>query len=213
MLFMSGKRSKNKGKSYERKIAAELSAAFPPFEFKRVPLSGGWDKSLVVGDIVPWLNQNVQYFGLSFECKNHRTLNLKSWLKQATEDTEGKLQSPVVVFHINRRKGFPHGEDFIAIEKDTLGFYLRGSLSNAVRRRRSCRRIYYKDFSSFNRWNLDEWINDTFAYADDNRVRALFLNYEGRIFAILRFRDFLGIIDKRRLLSKVWGALRKHLLK
>lgn len=201
-----GKGSRQKGSSYERKIAQILSQAFAPLVFKRVPLSGGWDKSLITGDIIPWKEDEIAFFAFSIECKNHKTLSLRDWLRQAKEDVEGKPQKPVVVFHINRRKGFPRGEDFVAIDKKTLAHYLSAPYRSGEKK------IGYNEYNT-SRWKLDEWLYDTFAYSAEGTVASIFLHFEDMQVVVLRLRDFLGIVDKKKVRSRLWCALEKYFSK
>lgn len=197
-----GRASKQKGSSYERRIASLFSEIFKPLVFKRVPLSGGWDKTLVTGDLIPWLEDVITYFAFSIECKNHKTLSLKAWIRQAEEDIIGKIQQAIVIFHVNRRKGLPKGEDFVAIEVDTLHYYLKSSVRKA-----KPAKIEYADFRNKSRWSLEEWIQEVFGYQSDNKIRAIFLDYDGRDFAILRLNQFLGIVNRRRAIKKLWGII------
>ena len=94
-----GKTSRRKGSSYERVIAQILQEIWGE-EFRRTPLSGGWSKKKVTGDIVP-VSRSKNNFPFSVECKNRKTLAVPAWLKQAKDDCP-KNQIPLLVFHVAR---------------------------------------------------------------------------------------------------------------
>jgi hypothetical protein len=95
-----GKRSRNKGSSYERTIAKKFAEVYG-VELVRTPQSGGFVKNSLKaedfrGDIVP-ADSTIKLV-LHVECKNTQKWTLPQWLKQAESDCpEGKV--PVVVFH------------------------------------------------------------------------------------------------------------------
>jgi hypothetical protein len=92
---MGGRSSRNKGNTFERDTAEVFSNRFNQ-KFRRVPLSGGWDKTQVQGDI---FNTEARNFKLVIECKNHKTLSVPAWWKQVQADTPpDKL--PLLVFKI-----------------------------------------------------------------------------------------------------------------
>lgn len=95
-----GKRSRNKGSSFERTIACKFKEVLG-IDFVRTPLSGGFakqkDKSEGFrGDIVP-TDSRVK-FNLHVECKNTKTWSLPAWLKQSQHDCP-EDKTPVVIFH------------------------------------------------------------------------------------------------------------------
>lgn len=106
-----GKRSKNKGNSFERAVAKKFKTAYSE-ELMRTPQSGGFAKKSEKaddfrGDIVP-VDKNVKLH-LHIECKNTKTWSLPAWFKQAESDCpEGKV--PVVVFHQHNSS-----KDYIAL--------------------------------------------------------------------------------------------------
>jgi len=70
------KNSRAKGNGYELKLAKLLSAWDPSFNYRRTPLSGGWDKQHAPGDVMvpdwfPWI----------FEAKNREGWHLEQLLK------------------------------------------------------------------------------------------------------------------------------------
>ena len=95
-----GKRSRNKGATFERKVAKTLQTAYNE-EFVRTPQSGGFVKNNAKagefrGDVIP-ADEGVSS-KLHIECKNAKTWSLSQWLKQAQSDCpKGKI--PCVVFH------------------------------------------------------------------------------------------------------------------
>lgn len=70
---MGGKKSRNKGQKAERELAKILSHWYGK-ELRRTPLSGGWAKDHVQGDIAGDAD-----FPLSVECKTHKKFRLE-WL-------------------------------------------------------------------------------------------------------------------------------------
>jgi hypothetical protein len=128
---------KEKGHAYERDIAAIFTEVYYPDgggEFRRVPLSGGWDKRVAPGDIIPLkAYKSGEYvfdksFPFSIECKNYRDENVKhffsglysaesiiySWASQALNDSRLANKIPLVVFKLYRAKNIImiHGHDF-----------------------------------------------------------------------------------------------------
>lgn len=94
-----GKTSRRKGSSYERKVAHLLEEIWNE-KFKRTPLSGGWAKEKITGDIVP-IDRQEDNFPFSIECKNQKAVSIPAWLNQAKEDCpEGKM--PLLIFHLLR---------------------------------------------------------------------------------------------------------------
>ena len=106
-----GKRSKNKGSSYERTVAKKFKSRFG-VDLVRTPQSGGFAKKSVKadefrGDIVP-ADKGVTLL-LHVECKNTKTWSLPAWIKQAEDDCP-KDKTPVIVFHQHNSS-----RDFIAL--------------------------------------------------------------------------------------------------
>lgn len=123
-----GKKSKEKGGQFERDVAKLFAASFYPDgegTFRRVPLSGGWDKRLTPGDLMAlkrrdlgsdelvldpsfpfsveakcWKSSSVSHFlsGLYGE-ESHFFL----WMNQASADAQISSKIPVVVFKIFRK--------------------------------------------------------------------------------------------------------------
>ena len=95
-----GRNSKNKGASYERKLAKLFQKVFG-IEFVRTPLSGGFLKNNTSaigfkGDIVP-ANRNVDFL-FHIEAKNSKTWSFPKWITQAEQDApKGKI--PLVIAH------------------------------------------------------------------------------------------------------------------
>lgn len=95
-----GKKSRNKGANYERKVAGIFKDALGVL-LSRTPQSGGFQKGKNVhsdfkGDIV--CLEEGKDFNLHIECKNAQTLSIPAWTKQAEEDCPpGKI--PAIVFH------------------------------------------------------------------------------------------------------------------
>ena len=95
-----GRNSKNKGASFERKLAKIFKEAFG-IDFVRTPQSGGFARQLdgaegFRGDIVP-ADRDVVFL-LHVEAKNAKTWSFPLWMTQAEADApEGKV--PIVVAH------------------------------------------------------------------------------------------------------------------
>lgn len=111
-----GKGAREKGASYERKVAKILEER-TGIKLERTPLSGGFAKSntssALKGDINT-IDPTVDLH-LHIECKNQKKWALRSWYKQAESDCP-KDKKPIVVFHEDR------GKDFVMIE---LGDFLQ----------------------------------------------------------------------------------------
>lgn len=70
-----------KGQSFERKLC-KLLGEWWQCEFKRVPLSGGWAKSKVTGDVVQVTESPFGEFPFSVEGKHKAGWNLEGLLYQ-----------------------------------------------------------------------------------------------------------------------------------
>lgn len=119
---------KKKGSAYERTIAKLFTEAYYPDgsgEFRRVPLSGGWDKRVTPGDLMALKYSGIddtkglamvidKTFPFSIECKNYRDENVKhffsglyskqsqmfDWMQQAVTDAVAGSKFPLVVFKL-----------------------------------------------------------------------------------------------------------------
>ena len=94
-----GKTSRRKGASYER-VVAQLLKTFWGEEFRRTPLSGGWSKKTITGDIIP-VDRPKDNFPFSIECKNQKSVSIPAWLSQAKSDCP-KTKLPLLMFHLCR---------------------------------------------------------------------------------------------------------------
>ena len=65
--------SRNKGATYERKIAKMLTD-WTGIEIRRTPMSGGWNKT---GDLTPKDPSEMEKFPLSFELKNRQEFSIE----------------------------------------------------------------------------------------------------------------------------------------
>ena len=122
---MMGKRGKEKGSSFERDVAAILAKAFYPDGsgvFRRVPLSGGWDKHVAPGDILAFKYREFgseelvmdTRFPFVVECKNWKDIKqpfcglyaadseLFSWMQQAVNAAVDSKKIPIVIFKLYR---------------------------------------------------------------------------------------------------------------
>ena len=108
---MSGKKSRNKGASFEREVAAIFAEWSGGLEICRTPLSGGWARQnpAVSGDLVNITPDTV--FPLHIECKKQEGWTLEailqghcaqfdSWWEQ-TITTCPKNKLPLLVFSRN----------------------------------------------------------------------------------------------------------------
>ena len=96
-----GKRSKNKGATYERKLANYFKEKLG-ITLTRTPQSGGFAKKFnksedFKGDIV-CLEDNVELL-LHIEAKNQKSVSIRKWINQAEEDCV-KDKIPVVVYYL-----------------------------------------------------------------------------------------------------------------
>jgi hypothetical protein len=101
---MSGKRSRNKGASYERHIAKILTKWWGS-QIDRVPQSGGWQKERITGDVAA-----DDKFPFSVECKKQEGWHLEDilykdslitkWWKQCCDDCPDS-KTPLLVFSRN----------------------------------------------------------------------------------------------------------------
>ena len=95
-----GKRSRNKGASFERTTAKKFKARFG-VDLVRTPQSGGFAKNAVKaddfrGDIVS--ADNTIDLTLHVECKNAKSWSLPAWLKQSESDCPAG-KKPCVIMH------------------------------------------------------------------------------------------------------------------
>jgi hypothetical protein len=111
---MSGKTSRNKGSAFEREVAQAFTNTFN-VSFRRTPLSGGWAKETIQGDITC----GNPKFKLVVECKNHKTLWLSEWWKQVDADTPPD-KIPVLIFKVSTRY---HSTKTIKLKRDIEGSY------------------------------------------------------------------------------------------
>lgn len=106
-----GKRSRNKGSNYERKVAKKFQDTYGE-ELVRTPQSGGFAKKSTKaddfrGDIV--LMSDDKDLVLHIECKDTKTWSLPKWFNQAESDCP-KNKKPVVIFHKHNTS-----KDYIAL--------------------------------------------------------------------------------------------------
>lgn len=117
---MPGKKSSDKGKTFERRIAKVLSD-WCGIELIRTPMSGAWQGTS--GDILP--KSRSQFFPFLIECKNQEDWSLEqllagvgpfqSWLKQVYQEMERDVamghecKSFLLIFTRN------HKPDYIAM--------------------------------------------------------------------------------------------------
>lgn len=109
-----GKRSRNKGSSYERTIAKKFAQAYG-VELVRTPQSGGFMKNCdkaddFRGDILP-VEVGVK-MRLHVECKNTKKWALPQWLNQAEGDCP-KGRIPIIIFHQHKSS-----KDYVCIPLD-----------------------------------------------------------------------------------------------
>lgn len=106
-----GKRNKNKGSNFERKIANKLKEKYQ-VDFVRTPLSGGFSKTgdTFKGDIS--VSDDNLEMKLHIECKNSINWNLKSWIEQAEKDCPSDRKI-AVVFHKNNTN-----KDYVCLNLD-----------------------------------------------------------------------------------------------
>lgn len=112
-----GKKSRNKGSGYERKIAKILGNWWADDSelFRRTPMSGGWAKEKITGDITP-VKEEGENFPFSVECKKqegwefHQFWSKKSkfwsWWEQCTDDAKRSNKQPLLIFSRNRISDF-----------------------------------------------------------------------------------------------------------
>jgi len=121
MLIMPGRKSRNKGRNFELDVA-KLFTAWAGSEFRRVPLSGGWQSSKVVtGDIFLVAEYEAASIGdeprvrfpFSVECKKQEGWDfaqlfsdsekcpLRLFWAQATSDARKLKKLPVIIFSRN----------------------------------------------------------------------------------------------------------------
>lgn len=99
---IKGRTARNKGATYERKIAEKFCKRFK-LAFARTPLSGGFQKHVesdFKGDIIA-LNPDVD-FRLHIEAKNQKAWRIGAWLEQALSEVK-KGAIPIVVFHRHQK--------------------------------------------------------------------------------------------------------------
>lgn len=70
------KNSRAKGNSYELKLSKLLKEWDPSFNYRRTPLSGGWDKQHAPGDVMM-----PEWFPWIFEAKNREGWHMEQILK------------------------------------------------------------------------------------------------------------------------------------
>jgi len=104
--------AKEKGREFES-TCCRLMQGWWGTPFKRVPLSGGWDKQIITGDIFAVNKDGVdKSFPFSVECKKQEGWNLfqllddkgpiLQWWKQCTDDCPPH-KLPLLMFACNYR--------------------------------------------------------------------------------------------------------------
>jgi len=114
-----GKRARTKGNSFEL-TAAKMLTEWSGYEHKRVPLSGGWQKNIVSGDIFCCAEHDVSSSNtnicvpFSWECKNQERWDLATLFKpdadkniigqfwdQTVNDSKMNQKIPALIFTRN----------------------------------------------------------------------------------------------------------------
>ena len=113
--------SRTKGHSFEREVAKFMNTTFAwaitkdSYRFRRVPLSGGFEKDIFPGDLVT-LNRDLDNaLHISLECKFYKDWKLEDlingnvsmiykWYAQAATDASVSGKTPIVIFKKNRSK-------------------------------------------------------------------------------------------------------------
>jgi hypothetical protein len=129
-----GRRSKNKGRSYENDIRDVFNETFPELKMARTPQSGGFQKESSNVDIrgdVSNLNKDVTLL-LHLECKNQASWSLPAWMRQSSGDCP-KGKYPVVVVHQQQKnengKRVQEADDFVFLRlKDFLQIVEEGKI-------------------------------------------------------------------------------------
>lgn len=190
-----GKLAKRKGGQYEREIAKRFKEAYG-VELKRTPQSGGFAKKSEKaddyrGDIT--IVDTKFMLLLHIECKAHKILSLKQWLKQSISDCpEGRI--PIVVFH-------RHGtsKDYVALYLsdwynmlgyDTEPYYFNDDFSK----------------SKYSKWNVFKWFDETEKMYSE---KPLLILYEygteknnASEYAVVTLEDFLKNVPKDKVIGK-----------
>lgn len=117
--------ARDKGNQFERDVAAVFNETFYPLTFRRTPLSGGWDKTFIQGDI----SCDNKKFNLVAECKNHKTLHVPQWWKQVDGDTP-KHKIPLLIMKISARY---HSLKNKKLKNETCGMYTILRMADAIK--------------------------------------------------------------------------------
>lgn len=120
-----GKRSKNKGATYERKVA-DIFKTILDINLTRTPQSGGFAKKTnkateFKGDIV-CLEEDKKFI-LHIECKNQKSVSMRKWLQQAEGDCPVD-KIPVVVFYLGQQIKDGH------VKEEAMGDYVTLKLND-----------------------------------------------------------------------------------
>jgi len=112
-----GRRSKDSGSDYERKIAKELGGWWWGQPFRRTPNSGGWDKQSTDGKVMAsgdLIAPPEAEFPFSIECKHRKepvnffaiTIEgsdyIFDWWRQCVGDSEAMRQYPLLIIGAGR---------------------------------------------------------------------------------------------------------------
>lgn len=124
--------SRAKGHEFERQVCNILNKRFNIKEnkhkFKRVPLSGGFDKENFPGDLYS-LNRTRFADNWAIECKfykdwkledlfNGNDSNIMKWWTQASDDAKIGDKLPLLVFKKNHSQIY-----FMCLEEDIRGYF------------------------------------------------------------------------------------------
>jgi len=104
------RRSRRKGKKFQKKVAEVISSWWTggPKNFRSTPGSGGWDKGLAPGDLIP--SKGFEEFPFSIECKKRKKAKLevpallstdsalRDWWAQTTFDAQKSDKIPLLIY-------------------------------------------------------------------------------------------------------------------
>jgi len=188
---------KAKGNAYERVVAKIFTETYYPAEdgeFRRVPLSGGWDKRAAPGDLIAlkYVDKEGEEmvidrsFPFLVECKTWKDENVKhffsglysedsiffDWMLQACGDSSLARRLPLVVFKLYRTEN-------VAMIVSTDFYQLANLFGNFVGKIYNIEKIMPKDEGAVPQKlvfvllkDFLEWI-DWEVYKLSNKVRSI----------------------------------------
>jgi len=176
--------NKHKGNNFERYAASKLSHIFG-LRLARVYSSGAMD---IKGDLRPEMDVhgNIPNFEWVIECKNQKTYNIKSWIKQMMDEEKANNKYGLLIFHVH---GFKR--NIVGLRTEVAEKFLYPEVVDENMYRWTSKPIGVKGFSKLVNilaYSYDYFGKELVFDIEVNKTGVLFMNVES--FAKLFRKDF-----------------------